>query len=272
VERLESSALGVREVERDREGRERLERASDPLEPLLERLRDRTHGGGVAPHGAQRRNRVAEERRALALARDPVGRDEVDRVARLEVVPFDRGDHGFLLPRLERAEREGDRRPDLSVGEPRLDPGREVRRENRSPRDPPRPATEQSRDGLLREAVLLDQRLDDPRLVERRDRPRRRVRREEEALPVHGARGSLDDHGDAREARGTRAREALEAVEQLVRALSDRRDSRRERREVVPDRAPRARPERLEARPDPVDRDEANVRLLVVGRGEGVVG
>jgi hypothetical protein len=123
VERLEPAALGGAEVRRKREARERGEGVLDLLELPLEREGARREGRGALRVGPHDLERIAQERPALALGRDPERVHQHERVAGLEVVALDRRDEALLVLRRDRAESVGERGADRAVGELPLDPG-----------------------------------------------------------------------------------------------------------------------------------------------------
>ena len=99
-----------------------------------------------------------------------IGAHEAPRLVALQAVPLGRGEDHFLVLACKLAERVGERRPNAPVSELFLNSIREARAESHSSLDPRRLMVQKPRDGFARELVLLEERADDPRFVERRDR------------------------------------------------------------------------------------------------------
>jgi hypothetical protein len=129
------------------------------------------------------------------------------------------------------------------------------------------PTAEEPRDGVRREAVLIDQGKHDARLVHRTGCLLGRVRGEQPGL-AGGTDGLLDDAGDGLPPLLDPSGEPLEAVEHLVRAVVVRGDADRERCELcVPVRVGPS--ERRERGPQGGDRDvdhEVHERASSTGR------
>lgn len=95
VARSQAPLLGWREVRGQGEGRQILERATQPLELGFE-LRDtrRQRGRHSRPHDRKRR---AQKLAALRLARRAIGVDERQRFAGLQAVRLNGRDEGLLV-------------------------------------------------------------------------------------------------------------------------------------------------------------------------------
>ena len=158
---------------------------------------------------------------------------------------------------------------DLCPGE-RVPPrGPEAAADGLAATDPVGAVSQEARDARRGEAVLVEERTDDLRLVERGGRAGRRVGHEQPPLVGRRVARRLDDDGDAALAGVLPAGEALETIEHLVGAVGAGRDAERQLGRVVGSDAPRAWPKPCVARVQRLDGQVAGVPGGVV---EGLCG
>jgi hypothetical protein len=175
----------------------------------------RRESGALLPSDGPGTERGAQELASVPLVGDPVGSHERHGVAGAESVLSDGLEEYVLIGGTQLGEGEGERRSDDALGQVLLGGGRQARAEREAARHPVGSLAEQAGNGALGEAVLVDERTNDPSLVERGERPRRGVGGEQEPLLFGGRRGSLDQDGYSRFSSRPPAAEALEAVEHL---------------------------------------------------------
>jgi hypothetical protein len=230
VECFEPASLGRSEaVVGKREAGELQERRAHALEPLFELHGKRTAWLRAVGLGPYDRPRFTQERCACGrrIAR-AIGGDQSERFAHAERMQLDCREQQLLFLVGKAGQRLRQRRTDGAVRELLLQPRREPKRDRDASRDPALLLAEQARSGLHREAVLLDQRSGDLRLVERCEGARRRVRDEQEPLLLDRRTAPLDDGRHASASLATPALEALETVDDLERAVRGRHDAQRQ--------------------------------------------
>lgn len=224
VERREAAVLRRGEVIGEREGSEVFERSPHGVEARLDLggARRARRCGRVL---AERVERSPEQRLLVGLVGGAVGVDEHHRVVRLQRMALDGEDERVLVLRRQRRERVREGGPDESARESIGGGGREASAERDASRDPAGLLAQEASDRLLRATLLVDQRADDPRLVERSERPRRRVRLEDEPLVVLRPSGSLHDDRDGGMALLAPEQEPLESIDDFVAAALGGNDS-----------------------------------------------
>lgn len=111
------------------------------------------------------------------------------------------------------------------------------------------------RDRLLSQLVVEAQRSHDPRLVQDRQSPGRRVGCQQRGLGVAQARQAFDHHGDVRGPLAAPALQALEAVEDLVGSVLARPDAQGELGKPTSAALHTALPQGGKARPESSDWD-----------------
>jgi hypothetical protein len=257
--RVEASPLGLGEVRarRDREAGQLDEHLLEARERPLQALRERPERRR-ATRRCEAGPRVAQERAALVVVVGGEERlDQDERLPRRELVPGDRAEDERLVGSPHA--REGVR--DLDAGgaavDRREERGVEQPRQREALLDPRRLAAQEARDRVGSQRVLLRERADDPRLVQRRQRAPRRVGGEQR--PLRGRRAErLHQRGSRGDPRGLPRLHALEPVDDLERAAGKLRHPDRQRRELAVGGAV-LRAQRLEPR---AERGERDVRDL----------
>jgi hypothetical protein len=151
-------------------------------------------------------------------------------VALPELVASHGAEHAVLLLVGESAELVAKRRADPTPAELVLRTARELATERNATLDPLPLVPEQPCDRTGAELLLVAERADHPRLVERCDGARRRIGREQPAFVLRARRWWLQQHGRNAVASLTPPREALESVEHLVLAIHARSDQQRKLR------------------------------------------
>jgi len=226
VEGVEAAPLGRREVVGQREGGEVVEGAADVLEPALEL--DGAGRDGGRRSGAQPTERIAQELAAVGLVGDAEGLDEQQALSSRQPVPLGAVEELVLFLGLQLAQGTRERRADAASGEPLLHGRRQARAHRQAGFDPAGLVPQQPRNAARGEPVLLDERADHLRLVERGHGARGSVGQEQQAL-VLGRRGrALDDHRHPGRTLFTPALQALEAVEDLEAPVIGGRDAQRQ--------------------------------------------
>jgi hypothetical protein len=224
---LEPTVLGRSEVLGDREGGEVVERTADLLEAALvlqAAWGDRAHGRLVA----QPAERVAQQRAAVRFVRAAKERDELRGFGRGQAVSLGAVEKPVLVLDCELAQGARECRADSALGELLLCGGRQAGAKGQARLDPSRLVAQQPRDAAWGQPVVLGERADHPRLVERRQGARRGVGHEQEALVLGRQRRPLDDDGHLCRALLAPAGQALEAVHNLEEALVGGDNAQRE--------------------------------------------
>lgn len=229
---FEPAALGGREAHvGEDEPAEILERGARSREALLEPRGERTD---LALRRSHDRERIFEQRATRLVARARAERThEREGLAALEAVAFDGRDDRLLGRTRDAAERERQRDADRPRVDARGDRRLERARERESARDPLHAPTAERRDPARAEPLLDAERVDDARLVHGRERPRRRVRPEEQDARLGPRPRRLDDDRDLAQPLGSPALEPFESVCHLVAPVRERHDAEREIGEVV---------------------------------------
>lgn len=212
--------------------------------------------------GSQDASRVSEHRTPVRLVGDTVCRHENRDVRGAQPVRERRLEHLVLILRCQRRQRVRRRGPQTSGGQFRAGAVGEPGRELQALRHPARLLREQVGDGARREVVLVDQRLDDARLVGGGDRTRWRVGHQHEPLVVDGGQRTLHDHGDGRSPRRAPPLEPLKAVEDLEVSAVDRDDSQRRIGQLLARRGRARGAESSEARSNPIAGERADGLLV----------
>lgn len=127
--------------------------------------------------------------------------------------------HGLLVVVRQGRQRVREGRAEVATGELLLRQGREPGAQEHAARHPVGSVPEKAPDGARGHPVIVDERADDPRLVEGRDRPRRRVGQEQKTLLVDSLSGWLDGHGDEPYPGFAPPGQPLETVDHLVVAV-----------------------------------------------------
>lgn len=215
---LEAAPLGVAQaLLGEAEGREVGEHRPRSRETLGEPRPERAERACRLALGTHGGDRLAQDPVALGVALGRAERGDEDLgLATTEVMASGRVERGALEPLGERAQREPQPHADLACVERALPAWREVAGEREAARGPRALLPGAPGDVQEREAVLVDERGDDARLVHGAERARRRVRREQEQLLVGGGARGLDDDLDVRRTSGAQLGQELEAVDDLV--------------------------------------------------------
>ncbi len=171
------------------------EHSARALEALRQRRGSRAKRRGAATRRAHHVQRLLDELAALALAVGAVPRGhESQALVDLEAVALRRVGDELLAVLGQRAQRQRQRWPDLALVDAVVQRRREPCRQRQALAHPMLLAAAQLGDRGDTHAVLGADRVDDPRLVHRRQRARRRVARQQELLRLGGRAGTLDDH------------------------------------------------------------------------------
>ena len=227
---FETAPLGVGEARgRQREGGEVEQCLLQAGEALLEACREGAEGRkalGLWPDGGEG---VADEGGALTLGvgRAPGG-GEGHRLALLEAMAECRVQQSLLVLVGQGTEGVGERGTDASFVESVLGGGSESGGKGVAASDPGLAASEQASGRGEGEAVVADERVDDARLVHRREGARWSVGAQHQRLALEGGQRVLDDHGDVSRARGGPASQPLETIDDLEGAVLLRDDSQRQ--------------------------------------------
>lgn len=258
-ERREAALLRGSQIFRDDEALPVVERGADRAQPRLELARARRD---VAPRRVRRPEqlvRTLEEQPSIRVPRREQRVEQRERFAVREGVPGDRVERAILVGVRMPRERDRERRTDRAARDLSLRTRREPSADQDAPLDPARSSAEHLRDPRRRAPVVVDQRADHARLVERRQRARRPICAQHRALVIRDPVERLDDDGHRRHARLTPRREALEAVDDLVATERRRRDADGERSAEFQRRRPRTRTKSPIARVERVDGYERDV-------------
>ena len=241
MQRFEATPLGIGEAGgREIEAFEVEKRLTDASERLLEPGGEGAEGRGPVGLRPNDREGIVEKGCALALGagRAPGG-DQSQGLPLLEAVAEHGIEQRLLLVVVQGAQGIGERRSDPPAVDLLLGGTSQPGRESVTPHDPGLAAAEQTRDGGEGETVVADERVDDPRLVHRRDRPRRCVGAEQQDLALGGGSSVLEDGRDLGRPGADPAGEPLEAVDDLEGPVFLRNDAHRQIREELVRRGPR---------------------------------
>lgn len=208
--------------------------------------------------GPQQVERRLQERAAIDLVGDAVGRDERKRVLSFEAVALGGGKDRVLVLRRQGAQRMGQRRADAPLSHLPLGLGRQTPADVDAASHPPGLSAEPPRHRSLREPVVLDQGEHDAGLVQGGHGARRGVGLQQEALVLHGCRGALHHHGHLLATVVAPGVKPLEAVENLVGAVVARSDAYGQRRRKVWREPRRPRTQGRVALAQAVDREESD--------------
>lgn len=164
----------------------------------------------------ERASRIGQDRAAVRLVSDPVGRHEDRSVRGTQAVLERRLKNQVLVlcrkrsQRVRRGCREAPGR-ELFAG-----PVRQASRQLQAERHPARLLLQHVRDGTRGESVVADEGGHDPRLVQCGESPGRRVGHQHRPLVVDGSHRMLHDHRNGPVSRGAPPFEPLEPVQELV--------------------------------------------------------
>jgi hypothetical protein len=153
---------------------------------------------------------------------------ESQRVALPELMVGDGPEHAVLLLVRESTQLVAERRPDHSPAELVLRAPREPAAQRHASLDPLALVPEYPPDRTRTELLLVAERADHPRLVERRAGARRGIGREQPPLVLRARPRWLHQHGYHPVPSLPPARQALEAVQHLVVAVRAKRHQQRE--------------------------------------------
>jgi hypothetical protein len=213
---FEPTALGGAEVIRDAEARQLRECQAKTVQRPLEGGCPRRDRRTLVLLGRQVPERIREQMAAIGLVSDPVCGHQAERPVCGDLVPVDGREQILLILGRERHERAGERRADGAVGELVLGFRGKPRAQRQTALHPVALASEQMREAPGRQLVLVHERADHARLVQRGQRARRGVGAKEQALVRHRRLRRLDHYRHQVVPLLVPAREALESVEDLV--------------------------------------------------------
>ena len=252
VEGLEAAAFGRGEVVGEREGGEVVEGAANVLEAALELDGPGRYGRGIRL-GPQAAKRVAQQQAAIGLVGAGEELDQPEGLGRTQAVALGAVEDLVLIPVAELAQGARERRPDDPLAQLARRGVREAGADGQARLDPGRLVTQQPRDAARRQSVLLGERADHLRLVERGHGARRGVGQEQQPLVLDRRGRALDDHGYRGRALLAPALEALEAVEDLEAAVGGGGDPQRQLCQLLRRALALARAQLGEAGAEPVD-------------------
>lgn len=211
VESGKPALLGGRELGGDLEGGEIAHSVADFLEAMLQG--NDVRGEGVRDHTAHRGQGVAQEDALLARVGDGKSAQEGQGLGGLEGVALDGRQQRLLRAGRQVAQALGERGGDAPCGQLLLAARAQVAADGEATFDPLAALAEPARHCAHALLIVVDQRTDHPRLVERGEGARRGVGRQQQALVLGGARRALDHHGQLRGSVFLVGAQALEAVE-----------------------------------------------------------
>ena len=227
VEGLEAAALGWSEVVGEREGEESVEGATDLSELALE-LDGAGGDGGGAGLRAQAAERVAQQQAAVGLVGAAEELDEIQGLVGGQALALGTVEELVLILVAELAQRVCERRADGPPGELALGGRRQAGADGQPSVAPAGLVPQQTRGGARGEPILVDQRADDPRLVEGGRGARRGIGHQQEPLVLGRQRRALDDDGHGGRTLLAPALQALEAIDDLEEAVVGGGDSQRQ--------------------------------------------
>lgn len=227
VEGGQPALLGRRELGGHLEAGQIAQGGGDFLEALLDG--DGVWGEGVGNRTAHRGQGVAHERVLLAVVGDGKGAQEGQRLGSFEGVALDGRQQRLLLAGGSLAQAMGERGADASGGEVFLASHTEAAADGVAALDPLAALAEPARHRGHAELIVIDQRTDHPRLVQRREGARWGVGRQQHALVLDGRRRGLDYHRQLSRSLLPVGVQALEAVEHLEAAVCARHDANGQR-------------------------------------------
>lgn len=146
------------------------------------------------PLRAQLLERRAKQLLAIRLVGRTVRSHQHQRLARAKSVLVDTLQQRVLVVLCKLRECVRKRRPDRAAREMRLARWRQLRSKRDPARNPFRLVTQQPRHLPGRTTILLHQRADHPRFVQRRRGTRRRIGRQQQPLVLRDRRGGLHHH------------------------------------------------------------------------------
>lgn len=263
MERLESAPLGGPKVIGQGEAGQALQGLDEPDQALLQRDRPRRERGRSRAwaEGVEGRS---EERAAVGLVGDTVGGHERACIVSLQSVPLDARDERVLLLALERTKGARERGAHRALADFATGRIGQARADRDAPLDPVVPMPEQTGDRLGCQPVVVDERADDPSLVERGDRARRCIGGEQESFVLLGQCRPLDHSGHEAIALRAPALPAFEPVENLVGPIGGRSHAQGQLGDLGDTLPAPARAQRGVARPDLVDGQKAHAACCAV--------
>jgi hypothetical protein len=194
VDGLQPPLLGRRKLGRDLERAEIGERLPDAPELRLQMHGSRRQSRTVRLLGAQLLERRAKHLLAIDLVRSPVRLDQVQGFAGAQAVLVDALQQRILIVVRKLRQRVRQRRSDRAARQMLLAGRRQLRAKGDSACYPLGLVAQKSRHLPGRPTVILHQRADHPRLIQRRRGTRRRVGRQQQTLVLRGRAGGLHHH------------------------------------------------------------------------------
>lgn len=175
MQRLKTPLLGRCQLRRDLERREVGQGAPDTMQFRLELGGSGRQGRSGRLLAAQPLQRVAQQLLAVVRIGSAPGCHEHQGLARTQAVPFHAREQRVLLGLGQRCERVRLRRPHGAASHPLFDVRRQPRADRLATLNPIRLAPDETGHQRGRQAIVLEQRADHARLVQRRNGARGRV-------------------------------------------------------------------------------------------------
>jgi hypothetical protein len=255
---FEPAAFGRREVVGEAEAGQLRQCPAEAVQRPLEGGCPRRDRRPLVLLGRQVPERIGQQMAAIRLVSDTVGGHQAQRFVRRDLVAGDGLEEVVLILGRERHERAGERGADGAAGELVLGLRTEPRAQRQAALHPVALAPEQMRGAAERQLVLVHERADHARLVQRGQRPWRGVGAKEQALVRHRRLCRLDHHRHQLVPLLLPALEALESVEDFVAPVGRDGHAHRQLRPLIGPRWQRARPQTRVASTQTRDRDVSN--------------
>ncbi len=220
--RLEAALLGIGEALGGKlEGSKIGQDVASMREAFLEPGGKRTDQGCALRVRSYDRDRLGQQPRSFRIrGSDAIGGDEGERFALTQTVALRRPDELPLAFLAHGAQGIGERRPDRSLVGFAGDVRGKFRGQGQATHDPGLAPAEQLCGTCETEPVLVEQGLDDARLIHRRRRARRRVRTQEQKFLLDRRAGALDNRRHCRTPLVRPAGDPFEAVHDFEKTVS----------------------------------------------------
>jgi hypothetical protein len=257
-ERLEASALRWRQVLRQREEREILQRRAESFQLGLDVARPGRKCLALRGVRPEQTERLAQQLPPVVFVGPAPRMHQTERVTLPELMAADGPQHAVLLLVRESSQLVAERRTDCSSAKLVLRAAREPTPERDASLDPLALVPKQPPNRTRTEFFFVAQRADHPRLIERSAGARRGIGLKQPALVLRARPRWLHQHRHHAVPSLAPARQALEAVEHLVVAVLAKSDQQREFRTRLMTAAGNARPQPFIVGLEPFERHQAH--------------